>query len=390
MRYIPRLLEKELRNAARHFPALILTGPRRSGKTTLLRRSFPKASYRLVEDPDIIARIRSDPRSFLEELSPPVILDEIQNVPEILNYIRTMIDSSGRKVGQWFLTGSQEAALMQGITESMAGRAATFHLLPLSQEETSKVTVMKGGYPEVLAAPSAADTWFRSYIQTYLERDVRAISSIRDLATFRRFLSLVASRTGQMLNRADLASGLGVTVPTISEWIGILETTQHILLVPPFFENFGKRLVKSPKLYFTDSGLVCYLLGLESERALLKSVFAGAVFEGFVASEIVKAQINAGRRKELYYFRDRQGLEVDFVIPRGNQRLALVEAKASRTVNPHMARSMQRLSKDMARYQLSLFVVNWPSKRTERLGVLAPGVRAVSADRLEEIFSNRR
>lgn len=156
--------------------------------------------------------------------------------------------------------------------------------------------------------------------------------------------------------------------------------------MPPFFENFGRRLVKSPKLYFTDSGLVCHLLGLESERALLKSVFAGPVFEGFVASEIVKAQINAGRRKELYYFRDRQGLEVDFVIPRGNQRLLLVEAKASRTVNPNMARSMQRLSKEMPRYQPSLFVVNWPSKRTDRLGVLTPGVRAVSVDHLEEIF----
>jgi predicted AAA+ superfamily ATPase len=339
-----------------------------------------------MEDPDIIARVRSDPRSFLEELRPPVILDEIQNVPEILSYVRTLIDGSGRRVGQWFLTGSQEAALMQGVTESMAGRAAVFHLLPFSQKETSKVSILRGGYPEVVAAPGAADTWFRSYIQTYLERDVRAISSIRDLATFRRFLSLVASRNGQMLNRADLASGLAVSVPTISEWINILETTQQIILVPPFFENFGKRLVKSPKLYFADSGLVCYLLGIESERALQKSVFAGPVFEGFVASEIVKAQINAGRRKELYYFRDRQGLEVDFVIPRGNQRLVLLEAKASRTLTPDMARSMQRLSKDMSRYQASLFVVSWPSKTASKLGVLAPGVRAVSVDHLSEIF----
>ncbi len=386
MRYIARLLEKGLQNAARRFPALILTGPRRAGKTTLLRRSFPKASYHLAEDPDIVGRIRSDPRTFLEELKLPVILDEIQNVPEILNYIRTLIDSSGGKVGQWFLTGSQEAALMKGVTESMAGRAAIFHLLPLSHEETSKVNIMKGGYPEVLAAPREADTWFRSYIQTYLERDVRAISSIRDLATFRRFLSLVASRTGQMLNRADLAGGLGVSVPTISEWISILETTQQILLVPPFFENFGKRLVKSPKLYFIDSGLVCYLLGIDSEGALLKSVFAGPIFEGFVASEIVKAQLNAGRRKELYYFRDRQGLEVDFVIPRGNQRLVLLEAKASRTVTPDMANSMQRLSKSMSRYQASLFVVHWLSQTGSKLGVLAPGVQAVSVNNLARIF----
>jgi predicted AAA+ superfamily ATPase len=386
MRYIPRLLEKQLQNAARHFPALILTGPRRAGKTTLLRRSFPKASYCLVEDPDIIGRIKSDPRSFLEEMKLPAILDEIQNVPEILNYIRTLIDGAAGKVGQWFLTGSQEAGLMKGVTESMAGRAAIFHLLPLSREETPKVGILKGGYPEVLAAPREADTWFRSYIQTYLERDVRAISSIRDLATFRRFLSLVASRTGQMLNRAELAGGLGVSVPTISEWISILETTQQIILAPPFFENFGKRLVKSPKLYFTDTGLVCYLLGIETEEALLKSVFAGPVFEGFVASEIVKTQLNAGKRKELYYFRDRQGLEVDFVIPRGNQRLILLEAKASRTVTPDMARSMQRLSKGMSRYQTSLFVIHWPSKTAGPLEVLAPGVRAVSVNHLSKIF----
>jgi hypothetical protein len=386
MRYIPRLLDKELQKAARHFPALILTGPRRAGKTTLLRRCFPKASYYLVEDPDMIARIRSDPRSFLEDLKPPVILDEIQNVPEILNYVRTLIDGAGRKVGQWFLTGSQEAALMQGVTESMAGRAAVFCLLPLSYEETAKVSILRGGYPEVLAIPRGADLWFRSYIQTYLERDVRAISSIRDLATFRRFLSLVASRTGQMLNRADLAGGLGVSVPTISEWISILETTQQIMLVPPFFENFGKRLVKSPKLYFTDSGLICYLLGIESERALMKSTFAGPIFEGFVASEIVKMQLNAGRRKELYYFRDRQGLEVDFVIPRGNERLILLEAKASRTVKPDMAYSIRRLSSSIARYQTSSYVVHWHTKTPLRIQTIAPGVRAVAVDRLAEIF----
>ncbi|HEY7220501.1 MAG TPA: DUF4143 domain-containing protein [Candidatus Binatia bacterium] len=238
----------------------------------------------------------------------------------------------------------------------------------------------------MLAIPRGADLWFRSYIQTYLERDVRAISSIRDLATFRRFLSLVASRTGQMLNRADLAGGLGVSVPTISEWISILETTQQIMLVPPFFENFGKRLVKSPKLYFTDSGLICYLLGIESERALMKSTFAGPIFEGFVASEIVKMQLNAGRRKELYYFRDRQGLEVDFVIPRGNERLILLEAKASRTVKPDMAYSIRRLSSSIARYQTSSYVVHWHTKTPLRIQTIAPGVRAVAVDRLAEIF----
>lgn len=387
MRYIPRQLEAPLKKAAKHFPAIILTGPRRAGKTTLLRRAFPKAEYYLLEDPDLLGRVRSDPRSFLESARPPVILDEIQNAPELFGYVRTWIDRSTRKKpGQWILTGSQDAALMKGVTESMAGRAAVFDLLPLSRAEAAGVGVLMGGYPEVLAAPRQAETWFRSYVQTYLERDVRQMSAIRDLATFRRFLALVASRTGQMLNRADLAGALGVSVPTVSAWLGILEATKQILLVPPFFENFGKRLVKSPKLYFADSGLTCHLLGISSESELRKSVFAGPIFEGFVASEVVKWQLGTGHRQELYYFRDRQGLEVDFVIPRGSGRVTLLEAKASRTVRPEMAQSMQRLSRAMVRYRTSCAVVHWPSKSAPKLDVLAPGVRAVPVDQLADIM----
>ena len=298
--FIHRALTGDLVKATRSFAAVILTGPRRSGKTTLLRRVFPKASYHLLEDPDTVARLRADPRSFLEEVRLPVILDEIQNVPEILNYVRARIDEAPRKTGRWLLTGSQEAPLMKGVTESMAGRAAILQLLPFSSADHPNVSVVRGGFPEVIARPSAASLWFQSYIQTYLERDVRAISDIRDLATFRRFLSLVASRCGQMLNKTDLAAPLGVSVPTISQWLSILETTAQILLVPPFYENFGKRLVKSPKLHFVDSGLACHLLNINSERELSRSPFLGPLFEGFVASEIVKHQLNEGRRKEIY------------------------------------------------------------------------------------------
>ena len=378
MRYVPRLIERELLASARHFPAVILTGPRRAGKTTLLRRTFPAATYCLLEDPDTVARVRADPRTFIAELRPPVILDEIQNTPELLNYLRTAIDRTPSKKGLWLLTGSQEAPLMRGVTESMAGRVAVFQLLPLAAAESARVSLLRGGFPEVLARPAAAQTWFRSYVQTYLERDVRAISSIRDLATFRRFLGLVASRCGQMLNKTDLAAPLGISVPTITEWLGILETTGEILLIPPFHENFGKRLIKSPKLYFVDSGLACHLLGIESEAMLRRSTFHGPIFEGFVASEIAKLQSGAGRRRELYYFRDQQGLEVDFLVPIGGARLALIEARASAGVLPGAGEPLIRLARAVERYDVECSVVHRPPAGGPASTALLPGVRAQS------------
>src|SRR4030042_4430038 len=321
MKYIPRLIESELLLASKHFSGLILTGPRRAGKTTLLRKLFPN------------------------------------------------------KKGRWLLTGSQESSLMKGATESMAGRAAVFHLLPFSFLEAPKVSLLSGGFPEVLAHPSVSQTWLPSDIQTYWERDVRAISSIRDLATFRRFLSLLASRCGQILNRTDLAAPLGVSVPTISEWLSILEITSQIILISPFYENFGKRLIKSPKLYFADSGLACYLLGIESEKMLSQSPFLGPVFEGFVASEIIKHQVNSGKLRQLYYFRDQQGLEVDFLIPEVNRRLMLLEAKASRTAMPEMAESLHRLSNAVSNYDVRSYLIYRPSKQGPAILTLRPGMK---------------
>jgi predicted AAA+ superfamily ATPase len=378
VRFVPRLLEKPLARTAGQFAALIVTGPRRAGKTTILRRLFPKATYWLVEDPDVVSRIRSDPRGFMDDLEPPVILDEIQNVPEILAYVRTRIDAAPHRKGQWFLTGSQEAPLMRGITESLAGRAALFHLWPMSTEESPKVSLLKGGFPEVLAHPGAAGTWFRSYVQTYLERDVRSISAIHDLGTFRRFLALVASRCGQILNKTDLAAPLGVSVPTVTQWLNILEITGQIILVPPYFENFGKRLVKAPKLYFCDSGLACHLLGIASAQVLKTSPFLGPLFEGFVASEIIKHQIGTGRAKALYFFRDQQGLEVDFVVPAGHLRLLLVEAKATSSALPGMAAPLERLAHAVTRYQVQGFLVHRPSADLTGLTVLRPGIKAGS------------
>ena len=380
MKRVEREITTVLSKALRRFPAVVVTGPRRAGKTTLLRMAVPKAQYVLLEDPDIQDRVRRDPRAFIEGLRPPVIFDEVQNTPQLLDYVRTLVDAHPRKMGQWLFTGSQEAPLMQGITESMAGRAAILQLMPFSLAETAKATPLLGGFPEVVLHPRGRELWFASYLQTYIERDVRLISSVRDLPTFRRFLSLLASRHGQMLNRADLAAPLGVSVPTISEWVRILEITGQVILVPPYFENFGKRLVKSPKVYWGDAGLACHLLGIQSQAELERSPFWGAIFEGFVAAEILKSQVNRGQRKELYYFRDQQGLEVDFVVPQPNARFWLVEAKASKTVHPQMAASMLSLARSVGSRATRRIVVYRESRTGPAFTVLAKGAEALTLE----------
>ena len=384
MRFAPRDLSPHLRRALTSFPALVLTGPRRAGKTSLLRKLFPRASYFLLEDPDVVARLRADPQGFLDAVRTPAILDEVQNVPEVFAYVRSRIDRTPRRKGQWLLTGSQEAPRMQGVTESMAGRAAVLQLLPLSARESPRVTLLHGGYPEAVASPARAGLWFSSYVQTYLERDVRAVTAVRDLSTFRRFLALLAARHGQVLNKSDIAAPLGMSVPTVAQWLGVLETTAQILIVPPFYENLGKRLIKSPKVFIADSGLACHLLGIETAAELAKSPFLGALFEGFVASEIAKHQVNRGRRREIYYFRDEQGLEVDFVVPGRGGSVTLVECKAGKTVVPAMAASLLRLGEALRKRRgaragaARMLLVHQRPKAGAPTQAVAPGVRALA------------
>lgn len=379
-KHAKRDLEPLIHESAGAFGAVVLTGPRRTGKTSLLRHAFPKANYVLLEDPETVGRFRSDPRGFLDDLEGDTILDEVQNVPELFQYVRARIDLEGKK-RRWFLTGSQEAPLMRGVSESMAGRAAVFQLLPISVSESDRVSPLQGGFPEPLFAPKQAQLWYSSYLQTYLERDVRDVIRVRDLSTYRRFLALLATRHGQVLNRSEFAAPLGVTVATVSEWLSVLETTMLIALVPPYFANMGKRLIKSPKLYILDSGLVCHLLQIHSEKARRASPFNGAIFEGFVAAELLKQQVNRGQRREVYYFRDQQGLEVDFLVPRGDDEVELIEAKASRSVHPEMANSMLKLARAFAtsttdRRRVNMTVIHERSTSARAGSALVPGVKA--------------
>jgi uncharacterized protein len=384
---IPRTLEKQLQRAARSFSAMVLTGPRRAGKTYCLRRVFPKHSYRLLESPDELARAKVDPRAWLESLKLPVILDEVQNAPELFPYVRALIDKAPSAKGRWVLTGSQDFSLMQGVSESMAGRAAVFRLYPLSMSELGRWDLLRGGYPEVWAKPTSRDLWFQSYIQTYLERDVRDVLAVRDLASFRRFLSLAALANGQMLNKSSMAAPLGVSVPTIAQWLSVLETTGLITLVPAYFNNFQKRLLKSPRLYWLDTGLLCALLGMQTLADLERSPLVGSVFESFVASEIIKAQVSRGGSPELFYFRDQQGLEVDLLVPLPRGRLGLFEVKWSKTPAPKHAAPLKSLLSAVSQPTLPI-VIHRPGRTlNDDPKPLGGSVQAFTVDRFIRDFT---
>jgi hypothetical protein len=366
----PRALARTISAAMRTFPAVVVTGPRQSGKTTLLR-AIGAGTHRFVslEDPDVRMRAQEDPRGFLDRYPPPLILDEIQYFPELLSYIKTRIDER-RSPGRWLFTGSQNFVLMQGVSQSLAGRAAVLSLLPFSVAErlgrgdrTPGVhdwllsldsgpseglkadlaeVILRGGYPEI-ASRKAVDRqiWCGSYISTYLERDVRNLANIGDLNQFERFLKLCAVRTGQILNLSDLARETGVSVPTAKRWLSVLETGYQVFLLTPYYRNIGKRLIKSPKLYFADTALASYLLGLHDRETLFNSPQFGALFETMVITDVWKRHLQAGAKPSMYFFRTRDGLETDLVVEDGTD-LRLFELKSGMTIVPKHAASLNR------------------------------------------------
>lgn len=323
---------------AEGFPILALTGPRQSGKTTLARALFPDRAYVTLEDPEQKEFALHDPRGFLARFDEGAIIDEAQRCPDLFSYLQGLVDDR-RRMGDFILTGSQQFGLRSGISQSLAGRVGLVQLLPFSMPELAAAgrlddrldeLLWRGGYPPLYDRPLTPDLWFPNYVATYLERDVRQLLAVRDLDLFQRFVKLCAARTGQLLNLSSLATDCGISHVTAREWLSVLEASYLVMRLPPYFRNFGKRLVKTPKLYFLDVGLAAWLLGIRDVETLNTHAQRGALFETLVVSEFIKQRYNAARPADLYFWRDNVGHEVDLLFEVG-QGLQAVEIKSGAT-----------------------------------------------------------
>lgn len=358
---IDRDLTPRLRAAAKAFPAVTLTGPRQSGKSTLCRALFPEHPYANLESPDVRDFATADPKAFLAQFPKGAVIDEVQRTPELASYLQPIIDADPRP-GRWILTGSQNFALLESVSQSLAGRSAVLHLLPLSYAEISRFDhaprtldeiLFTGGYPRIYDQGIPATDWLSAYVATYIERDVRSISNVGDLVTFQRFVELCAGRTSQLVNYSSLATDAGIAQPTAKAWLSILEASFILFRLPAWSGNQRKRLVKMPKMHFHDTGLVCWLLGIRTPEQLRTHPLRGPIFESWVVSEIVKHRMNAGERGGLSFYRDQHGVEADLLVET-TEGLRIVEAKAGQTVASDMLAPAKRIAEALGN------LVKWP------------------------------
>jgi predicted AAA+ superfamily ATPase len=347
---IKRTIVKAIVEATQYYPVIAVTGPRQSGKTTLLKSLFQDYRYVSLENPDTRAFAEEDPNGFLKQYNERVIFDEVQRVPALFSYIQTLVDES-KQMGQFVLSGSQNFNLMQGITQSLAGRVALFKLLPFDFEELTlggimendyNTMIQKGAYPALFDRKIPTNIFYANYIETYVQRDLTELLHVKDIRVFRTFLKLCAGRVGQLLNLTSLANEAGITLPTVKSWLSILESSYIVYQLSPFYNSFNKRLVKSTKLYFYDTGLVSFLLGLQSGEAVRESEFKGALFENLVINEYLKQNLHHNAHHEFYYWRDSNGQEVDLMVSNKNQ-YDIVEVKATSTILPKLFVGLDRL-----------------------------------------------
>jgi hypothetical protein len=340
--WIDRDLSTRLLELSRHFPAVLLTGARQTGKTSLLRHIFPAASFVSLDLPSAAQYAEEAPEDFLNQYPQPVILDEIQYAPKIFRHLKKMIDEDRHRMGRFLMTGSQKFSLMESLTESLPGRCAILELDTLSSREIRCSSIhpptplshflWRGGFPELYRNPDLkTQDFYASYIATYLERDVRLSLRVGSLRDFERFLRACALRSGQLLNLTDLARDIGIAGTTARDWLSVLEASNQLILLEPYFGNVTKRLIKTPKLYLRDTGLLCFLLGLDSPAALERSPFIGSVWETFVLNQLTRAKIAKGSSAQIFFWRDAHGVEVDFIIEHQGA-LRLIEAKWTETI----------------------------------------------------------
>jgi predicted AAA+ superfamily ATPase len=349
MNMVRRDITEELIQSAAEYPVVTILGPRQSGKTTLVRMTFPDKKYFSLEEPDIRMAAESDPRGFLNEIGDGVILDEIQRLPELLSYIQGIVDRDNIK-GQFILTGSHQLLLHEAISQSLAGRSAMLTLWPFSRRELCNYVqtvsafelIARGFFPRLHHDDLDVRRFYNGYMQTYVERDVRALVQLRDLSLFQKFLVLLAGRVGQMINLSSLSNDLGVSATTIKNWLSVLKASYIVFELPAFSENIRKRVVKSSKIYFTDTGLAAFLLGIYTEEQAYRDPLRGNLYENLIIADIIKNALNKGIRPEIYFFRDSNGNEVDLLI-KENRNLIPVEIKSASTFSADFLKGLEYL-----------------------------------------------